>query len=154
MHSVTIRRYTFPYWKQATSHFEDTSWVCDLAFLTDICGHLNDLNSKQQGKYHLVSELCNNVLAFWMKLSLLHSQLSNNITYHFTDCHNIFQQHKMVVSMSGTLNSSSSCLQTDLRTYKDTGLIRIFAKVGNVWACASASRCIFMVWCLVNQWMS
>jgi hypothetical protein len=28
---------------QQVIHFEDESWVCDLAFLTDICGHMNDL---------------------------------------------------------------------------------------------------------------
>jgi hypothetical protein len=34
---------------QPISHFEDASWISDLAFLTDVCGHLNDLNSKLQG---------------------------------------------------------------------------------------------------------
>jgi hypothetical protein len=36
--------------EQPVSHSEDESWICDLAFLTDICGHMTDLNSKLQGK--------------------------------------------------------------------------------------------------------
>jgi hypothetical protein len=39
-------------------HFEDASWVCDLAFLTDVSGHVSDLNSKLQGICQPLSELC------------------------------------------------------------------------------------------------
>jgi hypothetical protein len=49
---------------QPVSHSEDASWVCDLAFLTNICGQLNDLNSKLEEKCQLVCELYNYVSAF------------------------------------------------------------------------------------------
>jgi hypothetical protein len=45
----------------------------DLASLTVICGHLNDLNSTLQGKRQIVSELYSDVLAFEIKLALFNS---------------------------------------------------------------------------------
>jgi hypothetical protein len=38
---------------QSVSHFENETWVYDLAFLTGSCGHLNELNSKLQGNFNL-----------------------------------------------------------------------------------------------------
>jgi hypothetical protein len=84
----------FLFWKMTARHFENASSVCDLAFLTDICGHLNDLNSKMQGKCQPVSEVYNNVSAFRMKLSSIHPQLLNSNTCHFPNCQEIFQQYK------------------------------------------------------------
>jgi hypothetical protein len=49
---------------QPVSHVEDASWVHDHAFLTHSFGHLNDLNSKAQEKFQLISELNNYVSAF------------------------------------------------------------------------------------------
>jgi hypothetical protein len=45
-------------------HFEDASWVCDLAILTDVCGHFKGIHSKLKGKCQLVSEMYSNVSAF------------------------------------------------------------------------------------------
>jgi len=78
--------------EQPVSCFEDPSLVSDLAFLIDISGHVNDLNSKLQGS-QLISELYN-ILAFRMKLSLSHSQLLSNNTCHFSNCHKILHQNK------------------------------------------------------------
>jgi hypothetical protein len=65
------------------SLFEDASWICDQVFLTDICGHLNDLNSKLQGKYQLVNDrLYNSVSAFDANLIITSFMaLSNNICH-------------------------------------------------------------------------
>jgi hypothetical protein len=77
---------------QPVSHSEAAYWVCGLAFLMDICGHLNDLNSKLRGKCQLVSELYNNVSAFQMRLPLFHLQIlnNNNNTCHFPGLQKIF----------------------------------------------------------------
>ncbi|XP_076358929.1 general transcription factor II-I repeat domain-containing protein 2-like [Tachypleus tridentatus] len=52
-------------------------WMFDLAFLVDITSHLNDLNSKLQGKDKLFPSLVNDISAFKMKLKLFISQLEN-----------------------------------------------------------------------------
>ncbi|XP_068209107.1 general transcription factor II-I repeat domain-containing protein 2-like [Palaemon carinicauda] len=55
----------------------DEKWMFDLAFLVDITSHLNDLNSKLQGKNKLFPSLVNDISAFKMKLKLSISQLEN-----------------------------------------------------------------------------
>jgi len=62
---------------------EDPSWVADLAFLTDLVSHLNDLNLSMQGEKHLISELVEKIEAFKRKLALWKSQLSVQNTAHF-----------------------------------------------------------------------
>ena len=41
--------------------FNDPGWLCDLAFLTDITPHLNDLNVQLQGKDILVPDMADEV---------------------------------------------------------------------------------------------
>ncbi|GFW07684.1 general transcription factor II-I repeat domain-containing protein 2A [Trichonephila clavipes] len=43
-----------------TRRLKEGSFQCDLAFLTDITGHLNDLNTKPHGKNHFIFRLINN----------------------------------------------------------------------------------------------
>jgi hypothetical protein len=43
-------------------------WVCDLAFLVDVAGYLNELNLKLQKQGQLVDELHGHVKAFCNKL--------------------------------------------------------------------------------------
>lgn len=74
---------------------EDSKWLCDLAFLTDICGHLNDLNLKLQGKSQFITKLYSDISAFRMKLSLFYSQITNNNTSHFRNCDKIFKKYKI-----------------------------------------------------------
>ena len=54
----------------------DPSWLNDLAFWTDISGHLNTLNKRMQGKQQLVSHLNDQVNSFRQKLQLFRHQLS------------------------------------------------------------------------------
>jgi hypothetical protein len=49
---------------QPVSDSEDSSWVPDLALLTNICGFLKQRNSKLQGKCQILTELYNVVSAF------------------------------------------------------------------------------------------
>jgi len=72
MFCVTVRRdESVTYWeRQPVSRFEDDIWV-------DVCGPLNDRNSKLQGKCQLVSELHIDISASRMKFSLFLSCLWN-----------------------------------------------------------------------------
>lgn len=80
---------------QPVDYLEDSKWLCDLAFLTDICGHLNDLNLKLQGKSQFITKLYSDISAFRMKLPLFYSQITNNNTSHFRNCDKIFKKYKI-----------------------------------------------------------
>jgi len=54
-----------------------------LAFLSDITGHLNELNKRLQGKEQLVHEMYQHVRAFEVKLRLWHTQMEQNNSAHF-----------------------------------------------------------------------
>lgn len=61
----------------------DQKWLCDLAFLVDIMGHLNELNLKLQKQGQLVNELYNHLKAFQNKLRLWETQMRSGSCYHF-----------------------------------------------------------------------
>ena len=49
---------TFPDEKgKETAVFDDNAWLFDLAFLTDITGHLNTVNQRLQGKDHFIFDM-------------------------------------------------------------------------------------------------
>nr|XP_042913023.1 general transcription factor II-I repeat domain-containing protein 2A-like [Parasteatoda tepidariorum] len=58
-----------------TRFLKEESFVRDLAFLVDITGHLNDLNTKLMGKNQVISQLVNAVDGFKLKLGLFLKQL-------------------------------------------------------------------------------
>lgn len=57
-----------------------------LAFLTDITGHLNEVNMKLQGRGQLVSDLIGQINGFRRKLKLFHASLEKNNLVHFASC--------------------------------------------------------------------
>jgi len=61
----------------------DKKGAARLALLTDICGHLNDLNLKLQGKDLLITDMFSHVKSFEVKLGLWQSQLLHGQTTHF-----------------------------------------------------------------------
>jgi hypothetical protein len=63
--------------------FEDKEWVCDFAFLVDIVSHLNDVNTRLQGKDQLINNMYDLISAFQMKLGLWEQQLGTKIFTHF-----------------------------------------------------------------------
>lgn len=81
-----------------TRRLNEPSFQCDLAFLTDITGHLNDLNTKLQGKNQFIFQLISNVKAFKQKLCLFKNQLKSKNFSHFPYCQKMsekFPQMKM-----------------------------------------------------------
>jgi hypothetical protein len=58
-------------------------WLQDLCFLVDITEKLNQLNIELQNQNNLITDACNLIKAFQMKLLLFESQLKNNNAQHF-----------------------------------------------------------------------
>ncbi|KAJ0171369.1 hypothetical protein K1T71_012919 [Dendrolimus kikuchii] len=65
------------------SELSDPKWICDLAFLVDLTGYLNDLNLKLQKQGKLVNDLYKYLKAFQIKLRLWESQMLPGNSYHF-----------------------------------------------------------------------
>lgn len=62
----------------------DPTWLCDLAFLVDITGHLNDLNLKLQKQGQLVNQLYSHLIAFQNKIRLWETQMRSSNCFHFS----------------------------------------------------------------------
>uniref|UniRef100_H2YX15 DUF4371 domain-containing protein n=1 Tax=Ciona savignyi TaxID=51511 RepID=H2YX15_CIOSA len=62
---------------------KQSEWLSDLAFAVDLFEHMNELNTKLQGKGTFAHEMYSTVKAFRVKLKLFSRQLTQNITTHF-----------------------------------------------------------------------
>jgi len=62
---------------------KDSNFISNLAFLTDITEHLNDLNTKLQGKDQIITQMFDHIKSFKVKLSLWNKQISNGNFIHF-----------------------------------------------------------------------
>ena len=62
---------------------QEKTWICDLAFLADLTGHLNDLNISLQGKGLIITDMYYRVKAFKLALGLWISQFLDGNTLHF-----------------------------------------------------------------------
>nr|XP_023701213.1 SCAN domain-containing protein 3-like [Paramormyrops kingsleyae] len=72
--------------KAAADHLcvmQDTLYVCNVAFSTDIFSHLNTLNLQLQGKGKSVVDLVEKLDAFGNKLDLFHADLLSGRLLHF-----------------------------------------------------------------------
>jgi len=49
--------------------FQSSEWIQDLAFMVDITQHMNNLNKMLQGRKRLVTQYCDTIRAFKLKLS-------------------------------------------------------------------------------------
>ena len=74
-----------------TDVFDDKTWLSDLAFLTDITGHLNTLNQRLQGPDHFIFDMFQELQAFQLKLQLFQSHLQSGNLIHFETCQ-LFQR--------------------------------------------------------------
>jgi hypothetical protein len=66
--------------------------LCELAFLTDITKHMNDLNVKLQGKQQNVSNLFGHVNGFRNKLKLFKTNIHRNDLTHFPCCKELAEE--------------------------------------------------------------
>ena len=65
------------------SQLKQSEWLSDLAFAVDLFEHMNEQNTKLQGKSTFAHEMYSTVKAFRVKLKLFSHQLSQDITTHF-----------------------------------------------------------------------
>ena len=79
---------------QLEKEIKSFDFLKELAFLTDITNHLNDLNQKLQGRNKIISDLLGNVNGFQNKLSLFKLSLENHDLTHFPSCHQLIEQIK------------------------------------------------------------
>ena len=76
---------------QSIPEFQDNEWSCDFAFLIDITSHLNELNTRLQGKDQLISMMFDHIKCFKIKLRLWESQFRVKNYAHFP----ILSKHKV-----------------------------------------------------------
>ena len=69
---------------KAVTLLADFTFLCNLAFLTDITDHLNALNLKLQGKDQIITEMYDNVKSFKVKLRLWMKQVGEGNLVHFS----------------------------------------------------------------------
>jgi hypothetical protein len=76
--------------KAKTAHLENQlhvpEFLRELAFLSDITGHLNDFNLKLQGKEQTVSNLFGYIKGFRNKVKIFKVSLEKNDLAHFRAC--------------------------------------------------------------------
>ncbi|XP_069680148.1 general transcription factor II-I repeat domain-containing protein 2A-like isoform X2 [Periplaneta americana] len=68
---------------KAKPELRNKKWVCDLAFMAEVTGYLNEFNTSLQEKGQVVSQLYDKVRAFKLKLQLWGRQLRAKNTAHF-----------------------------------------------------------------------
>ncbi|PVD36572.1 hypothetical protein C0Q70_03557 [Pomacea canaliculata] len=76
----------------------DPSWLWDLAILCDITSHLNELNTKLQGKDKLISHVYADITAFQAKLLLFIQQAGRMELVHFPTCTSLRQDQQQHMS--------------------------------------------------------
>ncbi|GBM14751.1 hypothetical protein AVEN_72018-1 [Araneus ventricosus] len=81
---------------------EDTEWLSDFAFFTDLLCHMNNVNVKMQGKNQFIDDIWAHLKAFKLKLNLFAGQLAKNDLSHFS-----------------RLNSIPSVNEEKLKNYED-----------------------------------
>ncbi|GBN87573.1 General transcription factor II-I repeat domain-containing protein 2A [Araneus ventricosus] len=84
---------------------EDTEWLSDFAFFTDLLCHMNNLNVKMQGKNQFIDDIWAHLKAFKLKLNLFSGQLAKN--------------DLMVLEASSRSNSIPSVNEEKLKNYED-----------------------------------
>lgn len=72
----------------------DAQFLADLAFLTDLTSHLNELNLKLQGKQQNIANLFGHINGFKNKIKLFKSSLEKNDFSFFPSCKEHFEEMK------------------------------------------------------------
>ncbi|GBM48856.1 General transcription factor II-I repeat domain-containing protein 2A [Araneus ventricosus] len=68
---------------------EDTEWLSDFTFFTDLLCHMNNLNVKMQGKNQFIDDIWAHLKAFKLKLNLFAGQLAKIDLSHFSRLNSI-----------------------------------------------------------------
>ncbi|CAM5133327.1 unnamed protein product [Natator depressus] len=82
-----LRRLTDSFMKMKNKEvpqLADSTFICNLAFLTDVTDHLNALNWKLQGRKQVITQMYDGVKSFKVKLTLWGKQLTAGNLVHFS----------------------------------------------------------------------
>ena len=79
------------------------NWSFDFACLSDITGHLNDLNIRLQGRGKFISQLWRHVRSFMEKLSLCICQAEKNDFHHLPSVAKLLKDNPGEIFMTNTL---------------------------------------------------
>ena len=82
---------------------EDTAWLSDFTFFTDLLCHMNKLNVKMQGKNQFIDDIWGHLKGFKLQLVLFANQLAKNDLSHFP-----------------RLNSIAPVMKEKLKSYEDS----------------------------------
>ncbi|KAJ3585356.1 hypothetical protein NHX12_014077 [Muraenolepis orangiensis] len=74
---------------------EDEKWVVKLMFLTDITGHLNELNLKLQGAGQTVLDMFDTWKAFVGKLAVFSDDVATSTFRYFSHLRELSTQHSI-----------------------------------------------------------
>ncbi|KAJ4447502.1 hypothetical protein ANN_09509 [Periplaneta americana] len=82
----------------AILEISDSEWIMDLAFLTDLCDHLNCLSNVLQGKSHCIVVIADAIKSFMDKLKLWLHQLQKPELYHCPRLQSLVNQKVHVIT--------------------------------------------------------
>lgn len=108
------------------SELNNIDWIKDLAFLVDITTHLNVLNVQLQGKNKVITNMCDSIQSFTMKLKLWETQLVSNNLVHFPTLKQVSTENndgKKFISHILLLKDEFQCRFVDFQKYKDDFLL-------------------------------
>ncbi|XP_063989608.1 general transcription factor II-I repeat domain-containing protein 2-like [Diachasmimorpha longicaudata] len=109
---------------KSISEFQDKEWVSDFAFLVDITSHLNELNTRLQGKDQLINDMYDLISAFQMKLELWEQQLR---TKNFTHFPTLSEQPDITSETAAEYASLTSDLKNEFESrFQDFKKYRLF----------------------------
>jgi len=75
------------------SLFEDTDFLCELAFITDLTNHLNSLNLKLQKTNQTICQLVSHIDSFRRKLALFKNHLEKDSLHFYPSCQILFEEY-------------------------------------------------------------
>jgi hypothetical protein len=98
---------------------KDSNFISNLAFLTDITEHLNDLNTKLQGKDQIITQMYDHIKSFKVKLSLWNKQISTGNFSHFNTLKSLKKIEPNCLKVySGILNDLIQQFETRFKDFK------------------------------------
>ncbi|KYQ55832.1 General transcription factor II-I repeat domain-containing protein 2B [Trachymyrmex zeteki] len=106
------------------SFFQDLDSVCELALLTDLTNHLNNLNLKLQKTDQTISQLVSHIDSFKRKLKLFKNQIENNIFHFYPSCQIIFEEHGTNCNFQKHLFLIESLINQFDKRFKDFDILR------------------------------
>lgn len=88
-----LQEMSFTKFDDFKSFFEDLNFLSELALITDLISHLNNLNLKLQKANQTISQLVSHIDSFRRKLTLLKNHLEKDILHFYPSCQILFTEH-------------------------------------------------------------